>query len=141
MGSAQRLENGGFFVGWGTTPQISEFGADGSVVFDASFPGGQFSYRAFRSQWQGRAPGRPAVAAARNADGSADVYASWNGATRVAGWRILGGSSQASLAPLATVPRTGFETRTRIGRRPRYAAAAALDKRGRVLGTSPVVAV
>jgi len=139
MGSAQLLADGGFFVGWGTTPEISEFAADGSVVYDATFPGGEYSYRAFRSQWEGRAPGRPAVATVRNANGSVDVYSSWNGATRVAQWRIVGGASQASVEPLLTVTRSGFETRARIAQRPRYAAAAALDAHGRVLGTSAVV--
>jgi hypothetical protein len=140
MGSAQRLHTGGYFVGWGTVPQVSEFGPDRSLVFDAIFPGGESSYRAFRAQWAGRAAGRPAVAAVPNANGSVDVYASWNGATRISHWRVEGGETPTDLAALKVVPRAGFETRIRLTRRPSQVVAVALDSTGRVLGTSPVVA-
>jgi hypothetical protein len=140
MGSAQRLHTGGYFVGWGTVPQVSEFGPDGSLVFDAIFPDGQSSYRAFRAQWAGRASGRPAVAAVPNANGSIDVYASWNGATRISHWRVDGGETATDLAALKVVPRSGFETRIRITRRHSRVAAVALDSTGGVLGTSPVIA-
>jgi Arylsulfotransferase (ASST) len=138
MGSAQLLHHGGFFVGWGTTPQVSEFASDGSLLFDATFPGGDMSYRAYRAQWPGRATGRPAVAAVR--DGSAlDLYASWNGATRVAHWRVLSGRDRRRLAPIATVPRAGFETRIQLASTPAHVAVAALDAQGTVLGTSGVI--
>jgi hypothetical protein len=138
MGNAQRLAHGGFFVGWGTTPQVSELAADGSLLFDATFPDGHVTYRAYRAQWQGRAPGRPSATAVRNANRSTDVYVSWNGATRVSHWRVDGGSG-APLRPLKTVRRAGFETRIRIPAGPRRFAVAALDARGRVIGRSPIV--
>jgi hypothetical protein len=140
MGSAQLLHTGGYFVGWGTVPEVSEFGPDGSLVFDATFPGGESSYRAFRTQWAGRAAGRPAVAAVSNANGSIDVYASWNGATRISHWRVDGGETAADFAALKVVPRSGFETRIRLTRRPSHVAAVALDATGTVLGTSPAIA-
>jgi hypothetical protein len=136
MGNAQFLHDGGCFVGWGTVPEISEFGADGSLAFDAHFPGGQFTYRAFRGQWEGRGPGVPSIATVRNASGSVDVYASWNGSTRVASWRAYGGPTQKTLEPLKRVARDGFETRIRLEHRPDRVAVEALDSHGRTLARS-----
>jgi len=50
MGNAQRLENGNIFVGWGTAARISEFAADGTLLFDATLP--NVSYRAYRQIWR-----------------------------------------------------------------------------------------
>lgn len=49
MGNAQLLDNGNLVVGWGTTKRISEFGRDGSLVFDAVLP--NMTYRCFREVW------------------------------------------------------------------------------------------
>ena len=38
------------------------------------------------------------------------VYASWNGDTRTATWRVLAGPSATQLTPVAAAPRGGFET-------------------------------
>jgi len=48
MGSTQRLLEGNVFVGWGSTPRLSEFSAKGDVLFDARLlcP----SYLAFKFQ-------------------------------------------------------------------------------------------
>jgi Arylsulfotransferase (ASST) len=136
MGDAQVLADGGCFVGWGTTPEFTEFGPDGSVRLDASFPGGQSSYRAFRAEWTGLPADRPAAAAVRNANGSADIYASWNGATEIASWQVHGGDTPTRLAILKTAPRTGFETRIRLAHGVAHVLVAALDRRGKVLGSS-----
>ncbi len=50
MGNAQRLSNGNVLVGWGTAQRISEFDADGTLLFDAKLP--QLSYRAYRAVWR-----------------------------------------------------------------------------------------
>ena len=63
------------------------------------------------------------------------MYASWNGATRVAAWRVLGGPDADRLKPLATSPRSGFETSISVPEAATFTVQA-LDKRGRVLGTS-----
>lgn len=136
MGNAQFFADGGCFVGWGTVPEISEFGADGSLAFDAHFPGGQITYRAFRDRWNGRGPGLPRIATVRNASGSVDVYTSWNGSTEVASWRVHGGPTRTTLAPLKRVARSGFETRIRLERRPGRVAVEALDSHGRTLARS-----
>jgi hypothetical protein len=139
MGNAQWLADRGCFVGWGNVPEFSEFGPDGSLRFDAFLPEGQKSYRGFRSPWTGAPADRPAAAVVRNANGSIDVYASWNGATAVSRWQVRGGSKAGSLAPLETVPRSGFETRVRIAHAPARVCAVALDRKGKPLGRSSVL--
>jgi hypothetical protein len=139
MGNAERLADTGYFVGWGTIPELSEFAPDGTLRFDAFLPDGQSTYRAFRSPWSGTPTGRPLAKAVRNANGSIDVYASWNGATAVSHWQVRGGLKAGSLTPLKTVPRSGFETRIRIPSRPPRVCAIALDKRGNILGRTAVL--
>ena len=136
MGNAQLLPGGGWMVGWGAVPELSEFAPDATLRFDATFVGGGLSYRAYRQPWVGRPLTRPAVAASGNTDGTLDVFASWNGATEVTHWRVLGGASTRALAGLRTVPRTGFETPVRLPRRPVFVAVEALDATGTVLGRS-----
>jgi hypothetical protein len=63
------------------------------------------------------------------------VYASWNGSTEVASWRVLGGKTAGGL----TVPMQGFEIQVAVSRA-RYVAVQALAANGRVLGISKTVA-
>jgi Arylsulfotransferase (ASST) len=136
-GSAQVLPNGDVFVGWGEQPDFSEYTPMGRQIFTASFPLGIGSYRAFRSPWVGRPHTRPSLAVNRTAGGHVKVYASWNGATQVAAWQVLGGSTAGHLTALgASATRTGFETAIEVRGAPRYLAVEALDGKGRVLGTS-----
>ncbi|MGH9106343.1 MAG: MFS transporter, partial [Acidimicrobiales bacterium] len=89
MGDLQPLPDGNVFVGWGQQPNFSEYTKSGKVLLDASFPGPDLSYRATVEPWVGL-PEYPPSAAARRRAGGSTVYASWNGATRVASWRVLG---------------------------------------------------
>jgi hypothetical protein len=85
--------------------------------------------------WVGTPGTRPEVAGERR--GSAmDVYASWNGATQVATWEVLGGPSAASLQPLRSAARAGFETRIPVPNRTAFVAVRAKDAAGTILGTS-----
>ena len=67
------------------------------------------------------------------------MWASWNGATEVARWEVLGGEAPDALVPLASAPRRGFETALSAPGAPRYVAVRALDAGGAVLGTSRAV--
>jgi hypothetical protein len=74
------------------------------------------------------------------------AYASWNGATDVASWRVLAGVTSDSLAPVATSPRTGFETAialppsvVHVRAERSYAQLQALDPSGAVIGVSALV--
>jgi hypothetical protein len=74
----------------------------------------------------------------RRSGGVSVVYASWNGATDVARWRVLAGPSPHALRPLITARRYGFETAIRVRTERRYVAVAAIGSSGQVLGRSPV---
>jgi hypothetical protein len=52
QGNAQRLRDGGEFVGWGILPYISQFDAAGTLVFNAEFPTGVNTYRAYFLPWR-----------------------------------------------------------------------------------------
>jgi hypothetical protein len=79
------------------------------------------------------------VAAAKGKGNTVTVYASWNGATTVASWRVLAGSSSASLAPAASATKAGFETSITTPGKPAYVAVQALDAAGNVLGSSHTI--
>jgi len=51
QGDAQTTDDGNLFVGWGALPYFSEFSRSGELLFDARFPDGVNSYRAYRLQW------------------------------------------------------------------------------------------
>jgi hypothetical protein len=68
------------------------------------------------------------------------VYASWNGATDVARWRVLGFGSSGTAVPVATALRSGFETVITVNY-PKYSRwqVEALAADGTVLGRSAQV--
>jgi hypothetical protein len=136
-GNVQDLPGGNQFVGWGGAPYFSEFDRRGHLIFDARFVGDDSTYRAFVFPWRGTPTTVPAIASLTNG-GEETVYASWNGATDVARWRLLGGSTPKSLAPIAVAPNQGFETSVSIVPKA-YIAVQALARSGRVLATSKTV--
>jgi Arylsulfotransferase (ASST) len=140
QGNAQMLENGDWLVGWGQDPHLSEFSASGALLFDARFPAHTQSYRSFRFRWSGAPAEPPAFAFEPGADSAGTVYASWNGATLLASWRVLSGPSRGALTPVAQAPRSGFETAVALppGAAGSYLTVQALDTSGRVIGTAPV---
>jgi EmrB/QacA subfamily drug resistance transporter len=136
MGSTQPLQGGNELVGWGSAPFFSEYDASGRMLMDAVFPGHDLSYRAMLEQWVGQ-PTYPPSGAARHQGGKTVVYASWNGATQVASWRVLaapGGGGRLTAA--STVPKSGFETAIQVPASDGLFRVQALDANGRVLGTS-----
>ncbi len=54
QGNAQTLRDGGLFVSWGALPFFSEFSRSGNLLFNAGFPAGVNTYRAYRLPWHGR---------------------------------------------------------------------------------------
>ena len=141
QGNLQALTNGDWFIGWGEVPDFSELSATGQLLFDAHFPAGDQSYRDLRFDWTGTPASRPAFAVLR-AHGRGTVYASWNGATLVASWRVLVGATTRSLKPVAQLARSGFESAIPLpaGTAGRYMTVQALDPTGRLLGTAKPVA-
>jgi hypothetical protein len=143
QGNMQALPNGDWFIGWGQTPQFSEFDAGGGLVFDATFPRGTQSYRSYRFPWVGTPAHTPALSFNPAAGGGGIVSASWNGSTLVASWAVLAGTSPTALTLIAQAPRSGFETAISlpaitVGP---FVAVEAIDAGGRVLGVSAASSV
>jgi hypothetical protein len=143
QGNMQTLTGGDVFIGWGAVPYFSEYAPSGALLFDAHLPGRSQSYRGYRFQWTGTPTGAPSVAAAAGAGGALTVYASWNGATNIASWSVLAGATPTQLAPVASAPRSGFETVIATPPNPSgapvYVMVQALDAAGNVLGTSRAI--
>ncbi|HST55162.1 MAG TPA: arylsulfotransferase family protein [Solirubrobacteraceae bacterium] len=136
----QTLPDGGAFIGWGSEPYFTEYNANGDVLFDAHMPTKNQSYRGYRFPWVGTPGNAPAIAfGAASSSSPATVYASWNGATKVASWRVLGGPSASELSAIANAPRGGFETAIPVPGSAPYLAVQALDAAGNVLSTSPAI--
>jgi hypothetical protein len=130
QGNAQRLPDGHLLVGWGHTPYITEFDAHGRTVLDLRYGNGADSYRAFRFRWSGRPVTRPAAALHNGR-----VFFSWNGATNVRWWQILGGRDPRRLQIVRTVRKRGFETCAPAPRTP-WIAVRAVDRHGKHLRLS-----
>jgi Arylsulfotransferase (ASST) len=139
QGDVQQLADGNLFTGWGAEPWFSEFSPSGQVLFDARMPPGDQSYRGYRFEWSGTPASPPAIAASAGKTGPVTVYASWNGATDVASWRVLAGPSAKQLAAVATAPHGGFETTIATPAAEAYVEVQALSASGAVLGTSPTI--
>ncbi|WP_341715823.1 arylsulfotransferase family protein [Micromonospora sp. FIMYZ51] len=147
QGNVQALPNGNEFVGWGQHPYYAEYAVEGNTVGDgwrnlryaARMPGGNVSYRVFRSEWTGT-PEQPPSLALRQ-DGSQQVaYASWNGSTETRAWQLLAGPDPDSLAVVVEhAMRTGFETAVGTADPGPYFQVRALDGARAVLSTSAVV--
>jgi hypothetical protein len=139
QGNAQLLPGGDMFVGWGNSPWFSEFSPTGKLLFAAHLPSATYqSYRAFKGVWQGQPTGAPRIAASHSSTRTL-VYASWNGATDIAAWRVFGGADAGSLKELTTRPWAELETKIEAPGRPAVVQVQALDAAGNVLGTSPPI--
>ncbi|KAI9166521.1 hypothetical protein HJFPF1_02628 [Paramyrothecium foliicola] len=152
MGGFQTLENGNAMVGWGYNPGFVEFRPDGTPVLDVQRGrlgkelGDMFAYRVSKGRWTGRPTWPPSLAidAPEQSTMNATIYVSWNGATDVAEWAILGSDNATAINGhenfIASANRTGFETEIYLGINSthRYIGAAALTADGDIIGSSYV---
>jgi hypothetical protein len=137
MGSVEPLANGNEFVGWGSAPWFTEYSSSGQMLLDARLPGSDISYRATVEPWVGL-PLYPPAGAARRQGGKTTVYASWNGATELASWRVIEirpPGSAGTTSTVASAPKSGFETAIPVTQGSRFEVQA-LDAHGHVIGTS-----
>jgi len=140
QGNVQMLAVGNLFIGWGSEPYFSEYSSSGQQLYDAHWHGSYESYRAYRFPWTGTPASPPAIAVSGGSRGApVTVYASWNGATEVASWRVLAGPSSSQLQPVAGAPKNGFETAIATPAPEPYIAVQALNAAGAVLGTSRTI--
>jgi Arylsulfotransferase (ASST) len=146
QGNLQVLGNGDVLVGWGSdgppggvlNSDITEYSSTGSVLADYELAGQDVTYRAYSLPWVGLPLTKP-EAAATDTNGQATVYASWNGSTETVAWELLAGRSRASLSPVSTTARTGFETAIATTALGPFYEVKALDAGGHVLKTSAVI--
>jgi hypothetical protein len=139
-GSVQLLPNKDVVVGWGNQSAFSEYAPGGRQIFNASFALPVNTYRAYRLSWTGYPHSKPAIAVSRS-NGTTRVYVSWNGATSVASWRVLGGSTAQALTPVASKAWSGFETVIPLQSQVSYVAVQALNAQGHAFGSSRTVSV
>lgn len=137
QGNSQLLPDGSHLIGWGSQGRGTEIGPDGTVRFDVDLPAGYDSYRYYKMAWQGWPTAPPKARAKAAPNGATNVWVSWNGATEVARWQVVGPTG----AVLGDQVWTTFETFIRIPGRPKSVRLRALDAAGRTLGTSRTVPV
>lgn len=140
QGNAQALPGDEELVGWGEIGYVSQFSPAGALTFDMRLPRYDGSYRAYRMPWSATPAHVPSVVAAAGVgagiSASTVVYASWNGATAVTGWRVFAGRSPTALTAIGEFPRAGFETEMVVPGTLHYLAVQALGSAGQVLGSS-----
>ncbi len=139
QGNALSLPAGNWLLGYGRLPNFTEFDASGRVLLDGTLGTNVQNFKTFLSPWEGRPTITPSVLARSAGAGAISLAVSWNGATEVASWRVLGGATASTLAPVATAPKAGFQTTITAHTAGPYVAAQALDGSGAVLGTSATV--
>jgi len=140
QGDLLRLPGGNWLMGYGGLPNFTEYSGDGHVLLDGALGPGVEDYRTYLAPWHGQPTTTPAIAAQDSASGAETIEASWNGATDVAAWRVLAGPAAGSLAPVATVPSTGFETTIELHTDAAFVSVAALGSSGQTLATSAPLA-
>ena len=115
-------------VGWGIRPYFTTFDVNDAVIHDVQFGTDQstvHSYRAFKSPWTAYPKTIPSFVMT---NGSVpEAYVSWNGATEVSTWRVLGGATPTDLVELSSNLRLGFETKLNVSVATEFVAVAAYD--------------
>jgi hypothetical protein len=136
QGNALSLPGGNWLLGYGRLPNFTEFDAAGHVLLDGTLGKQVQNFKTFLSPWVGQPASAPSVLAKPSGSNALAVSVSWNGATQVASWRVLAGSSTDTLVPVASGPKTGFQTTLSVPGAAPYVAVQALDTSGAVIGVS-----
>ncbi|GKT60062.1 hypothetical protein ColTof4_00204 [Colletotrichum tofieldiae] len=143
QGNVQILNDGSghVVIGYGSTPKIKEFNAEGECVFTAQFGEDKLvqSYRNHRYPWVGK-PYYAPKAFACNANNQTEVYMSWNGATENKKWTVFAGASNDALTEKVTVDKTGFETKATLAGSVQFVRVESAGE-GIETGVSEVIAV
>ncbi|KAL0572129.1 hypothetical protein V5O48_009827 [Marasmius crinis-equi] len=149
QGSMQVYDNGNVLVGWGAIPYFSEYTPDGEMLWAAQFgvDTNCSGYRVLRSNWTGLPNTKPSVELVLGKSSMLSVYASWNGATEINKWELLGASDAQGTKAVSLYNRTrsGFETTISIPTNIEkyddytYFAMRAVDKNNQPLGRSDFI--
>ena len=148
QGNTQNLANGNKFLGFGSYGYFTEYAAQGNnentswvnVLYSAQMPGNNISYRTYRNTWIGK-PAYPPDIAVNTANNQTIVYASWNGATEVAGWQVYAGTQPHMLSLVSSANKNGFETAINVGTGWTFFQVKAVNSTGQIIGTSMIVRI
>ncbi len=138
QGNTLSLPGGNWLLGYGRLPNFTEFDAAGHVLLDGTLGKEVQNFKSFLSPWHGQ-PATPPSVSVKPSGGALAVSVSWNGATEVASWRVLAGTSPSALAAVATAPKSGFQTEVQAPTVGPFLAVQALDASGAVLAVSATV--
>jgi Arylsulfotransferase (ASST) len=139
-GSFQVLASGHAFIGWGQSYYYSEYSKTNTLLYDAAMPKPNMSYRTIKANWTGTPTTKPSAVVRHPKGKLSAVFVSWNGATRVAVWKLFAGTKPGKITGrVATVKRAGFQTALRTKKRGPFYQVKAYDSHGKLLGTSAVV--
>lgn len=103
QGNVQLLPNDNVLMGYGSNPAMTEYSANGTVLWNIQF--GLYAnttvqtYRAYKMNWTATPTAKPALAQTipLQPNVSRNLFVSWNGATEVRGWAVLGSNSTSQL--------------------------------------------
>jgi hypothetical protein len=140
QGNTYGIPGGNWLMGYGNLPNFTEYDSSGRVVLDGTLGHNVQDFRTYLASWSGHPTTLPALVAKR-AGAKVTAQTSWNGATEVSSWQLLGGASPSVLVALATVPKQGFQTTIAVSSSSQYVETRAFDANGNVLGTSAAVHV
>ncbi|KAI5198602.1 hypothetical protein E4T39_06718 [Aureobasidium subglaciale] len=133
-------------LGFGYVGVWTEYAANGEVLCDNCFStvsswgtGDVQSYRALKAPWKGEPGWPPSIAFGDGKDLS--IFASWNGATEVAFWKVQQAEKQAcpdeEWEDVSVTQKKGFETEIDVlDDEIRFFRVVALDADGNALGVS-----
>ncbi|KAL0062350.1 hypothetical protein AAF712_010761 [Marasmius tenuissimus] len=143
QGSMQLQPNGNALVGWGQNPWLAEYTSSGELLWTAQFGVNNVqNYRALRYNWTGTPNTSPSVEMIRGRTSILSFYASWNGATEITKWEILGATDADGSGTVSLYNRTkaGFETAITIGannlEKYSHFAVRAINRQNQPLGRS-----
>ncbi|KAJ7268111.1 hypothetical protein B0H12DRAFT_1253882 [Mycena haematopus] len=133
-------------VGYGSRPWVEAYSFDTEELLfsavigpnnSALWSGSITNYRAFQTstlEFTGHPTQPPNVSVT-----GGDIYVSWNGATHVASYALLTGTSATNVSQKVTrVPKSGFETKFSVNGSLNFITVAAHAANGATLGKSAV---
>ena len=139
QGNMLSLPGGNWLLGYGRLPNFTEYNGSGHVLFDATLGLNVQNFRSYLAPWSATPTSAPSLSVQPAGASALNVAASWNGATEVASWQVLAGSSPTSLSVVSSAPRSGFQTNITLRSTPAFVAVQALNSAGTVIGTSAAV--
>jgi hypothetical protein len=143
-GSIQFLDNGNVFLGFAERGYVTEFTADGRLLFEGKFVGPrQGSYRGYKYNFTGTPDDSPImktlVYRLPRGDAASVHYVSWNGATEVKTWIFYGSQDKyTGYQLLGEAKKTGFETVFTTDAYSEWTYVEAVAADGTILGRSEV---